>query len=143
MATDFLLFWMLQPTGLAVIATAILAPLSLWRLILGKAYQHVGMWPYVTGYIGGLAGLAALCFIMAEIDYSSRVSQGLLQEAKRWSITPGWTIYLAAIFLIFVLPLFGLVGIPAAATLIRFGRFTVPTIIITVVGACVLITLII
>jgi hypothetical protein len=123
MATDFLVYWMTRPSGLALMGLALIIPFVLWRLVLGKAFAVVGFGPLGVGYLCAAAGFFAITFIFAYMEFSARVSSGLLREDQRWSIVPGWTLYIGLISLIFVLPLMAL-GAPYAALLLRLRQLT-------------------
>lgn len=134
MPTDWLFYWMTLPSGLALIGLATGIPFIIWRLVLGRAYTEIGFKPLVAAYVCAIAGLAAMAFISSHFEFNSRVAQGVLPEAQRWSTVPGWSIYLAVLSLIFVLPLAGLVGTPLSALLLRLRRFTYANIAIATVA---------
>lgn len=119
MATDWLFYWMTRPSGLALIGLAVLVPFIFWRLLLGNAFAGVGFAPLAVAYACAALGLLLVNFGTSYVEFSSRASAGLLQEAQRWSIVPGWTIYSAMISLIYVLPLLAIVAVPLAALLLR------------------------
>ncbi|MBV8034944.1 MAG: hypothetical protein JOY88_07750 [Pelomonas sp.] len=75
-----------------------------------------------------MIGLAVISFGSAYFEFSNRVASGALKEAERWTIVPGWSIYLAVLSLLFVLPLIALVGVPLSALLLRLRRLTYPVI---------------
>jgi hypothetical protein len=133
MATDWLFYWMTQPSGLVLIGLAILVPFILWRLVLGRAFAAVGFLPPVVAYACAATGLLIVCFASAYLDFSGRVASGLLEEAQRWSIVPGWTIYSVVLYLIYVLPILGLVGVPLSALLLRTDNLTWVTIGVAIV----------
>ena len=45
MATDFLVYWMMQPFGLALIGLSLAIPFLCWWLVLGKTFATVGFKP--------------------------------------------------------------------------------------------------
>ena len=128
MATDWLFYWMTEPSGLALIGLAVAIPFLFWRLVLGHSFAGVGFMPLVIAYACAGLGLLLACFLSSYVDFSSRVSSGGLQESQRWSIVPGWTIYAAVLSLIYVLPLLGIVGVPLSALLLRTRKLTYVTI---------------
>jgi hypothetical protein len=119
MPTDWLFFWMVQPYGLGLIALAIAIPFLFWRLVLGGAFSAVGFKPLVAGYIAALVGLSVQSLLSSYIEFSVRVSNGVLAEPERWSIVPGWAIYLGVLSLVVVLPILGAIGVPWSAALVK------------------------
>jgi hypothetical protein len=119
MPTDWLFYWMTLPLGLAIIGGAILLPFGFWRSILGSTYSHIGIRPYIAGYVASLIGLMLLSFTSSYLEFSGRAAAGILNESQRWTIVPGWTIYIGVLSLIFVLPLLGLIGVPVSAFLLK------------------------
>ncbi|WP_425260351.1 hypothetical protein ACPOLB_05715 [Rubrivivax sp. RP6-9] len=119
MATDWLVYWMTRPEGLALIALAVAVPFAIWRMILGPRFVSVGFAPLATGYALAGVGLALTTLISSHVEFTSRVSTGALVESDRWSIVPGWSFYFVVLSLILVLPLLGLIGTPASAWLLR------------------------
>lgn len=117
--TDILIYRMMQPSGLAILGFATVIPFIFWRVPLGKSFSGVGFVPLAVGYASAALGLLIVAFTSSYFDFSKRVSIGLLQEGVRWSIVPGWTIYLALLMLVVVLPLLAAVGVPLAVLLIR------------------------
>lgn len=133
MPTDWIFYWMTLPLGIAVIGGVAALPFGLWRSLLGSTYSKIGVRPYIVGYFSSLIGLLLLSFVSSYFEFSGRVASNLLNEGQRWSIVPGWTIYMAVLSLIFVLPLLGLVGVPISAILIKLGKFDFRHIIATLV----------
>lgn len=129
--TDWLLYEMTRPTGLVLIGLAIAIPFLFWRLVLGDAFAAVGFTPLVVAYACAALGLLVGNFWSSYDDFSHRVSIGVLQEAKRWSIVPGWTVYGWVISLIFALPLVAIVGAPLSGLLLRMQRLTYASIAVT------------
>jgi hypothetical protein len=125
MATDWLIYYMTRPLGLAVIVLVIAAPFLIWRVVLGGAAKYVGYRPLAAAYVLALLGLLLMNFVYSNIEFSSRVSSGALLEAERWNHVPGWSLYISIISLIFVLPLLGLVATPASAFLLKRGIFSI------------------
>jgi hypothetical protein len=128
MALDWLFYWMTEPLGLAAIALAVAVPFILWRLVLGQVFGRIGFKPLVAAYALAAPGLLLVNFVSSHIEFSSRVTDGLLQETQRWSIVPGWTVYGSVISLLFVLPLLGLVGVPVSGLLLKLRRLSFKTI---------------
>jgi len=124
MATDFLVYWLTRPLGLLLIAAMIAVPFIFWRVLLGRAYATIGLLPLVLAYAAALAGLVAVAFACAYLEFSSRVADGLLAEDERWSLVPGWTIYMVVLSSVCVLPVIGLVGVPVGAWLVRSNRLS-------------------
>jgi hypothetical protein len=133
-ATDWLFYWMTQPSGLALIGLAVVVPFILWRLLLGNVFAAVGFSPLAVAYACAAFGILVVNFTASHIEFSDRVSSGLLQESQRWSIVPGWTTYAAVLSLIYVLPLLAVVGVPLAALLLRMRRLTYASIAAAVVA---------
>jgi len=123
MATDWLFYYLTRPLGLLVIAVAIAIPFVIWRAVLGNAYPLFGMRPIAGGYAAALAGLLLLHFISSYREFTSRVEHGMLDEGTRWSTVPGWTIYVAVLSLIVVLPMLGFIAVPITALLLKRRRF--------------------
>lgn len=119
MPTDFIFYWMVQPYGLGLITLAIAISFLFWRLVLGGAFSYVGFKPLVAGYAAALVGLSLQSFLSSYIEFSTRVSSGVLTEAERWSIVPGWTIYLGVLSLVVALPILGAIGVPWSAALVK------------------------
>ena len=134
MPTDFLVYWLTRPLGLLLIAAMIAVPFIFWRVLLGKAYAAIGLLPLVAAYAAALAGLVAAAFAFAYLEFSSRVADGLLAEDERWSLVPGWTIYMVVLSSVFVLPVMGLVGVPVGAWLVRSNRLSYGIIMVTTIG---------
>lgn len=123
MPTDWLFYWMTLPLGIAVIVGVAALPFGLWRSLLGSAYLKIGIRPYIVGYLSSIIGLLLLGFVSSYFEFSGRVASNFLSETQRWAIVPGWTIYIAVLSLIFVLPLLGLIGVPVSAILLKRGKF--------------------
>ena len=119
MPTDWLFYWMVQPYGLALVALAIAIPFVFWRLVLGGVFSSVGFKPLVAGYVAALVGLLLHSFLSSYIEFTARVAGGILPETDRWSIVPGWTIYLGVLSLVVVLPILGVIGAPWSAALVK------------------------
>ena len=128
MPTDWLFYWLTQPMGLLVIGLAVAIPFVIWRVVLGKAYAHVGFSALIAGYACAMAGLVVFSFMSAYVDFSSRVAEGILQEAQRGSLVARWSVSMVVISLVFVLPLVGLLGVPLAAVLLKRRRLNYTTI---------------
>ena len=135
MPTDWLFYWMTLPTGLAVIAAAVALPFFLWRYVLGAKFGAIGFTPVAVAYLLAAVGLLAANFLSSHLEFSARVAKNILPEAERWSIVPGWTIYTSVLSLIVVLPLLGVVAVPATAWLVRLHRLSYASIAIAVVIA--------
>lgn len=133
MATDWLLHLMLQPSGLTAIVVSVVLPFGLWWVLLGKEFARVGFGPLAVGYACAALGLLTYCFVASYIEFSSRVSRGLLSESHRWSIVPGWTIYTAVLYLVVVLPMIGMAGVPLSALMVRMRKLTYFSIAATTV----------
>jgi hypothetical protein len=129
MPADWLFYWMTLPGGLAVIALAIALPFLVWRAVLGPAFLNVRYAPLGLGYFLASLGMLAFTFGSSYLEFSSRVSSNVLPEQQRWSIVPGWTIYMSVLSLVAVLPLVGVFGVPVSALLVRFRRFSIRTIL--------------
>jgi len=127
-ATDWLVYYMMQPAGLMLVGLAIAIPFVFWRLILGNTFAGVGFTPLVIAYTSALLGVLVASFISSYSHFSHRVAIGLLEEGPRWSLLPGWTIYRAALSLILLLPLLAIVGVPLSAVLLRKQRLTYASI---------------
>src|SRR5262245_39626408 len=91
----------------------------IWHALLGETFGDLGVTPLVVAYASAIAGLMVLCFAYSYLDFSDRVSRGVLSEPQRWSVVPGWTLYLVLLGLWIVLPGLTLVCVPLAAALIR------------------------
>jgi hypothetical protein len=131
--TDWLFYSMTQPSGVALIALAVAVPFAIWRLMLGKQYAEIGIAPLIVAYTCAFVGLAVVSFASSYLEFSNRVSRGILLEEQRWSTVVGWSIYFAVLSLIMVLPLIGLLGVPLSALLLRFRRLTYVSIAVAVV----------
>ncbi|MBA3595487.1 MAG: hypothetical protein M3Q12_01840 [Pseudomonadota bacterium] len=142
MALDWLFYWMTEPRGLAAITLAVTLPFILWRLVLGKTFRPVGFKPLVAAYALAALGLLTVNFATSHIEFSARVADKLLQEAQRWSIVPGWTVYVTVISLLYVLPLLGLVAVPVSALLLRLRRLSLKTIVLAVLASWLTLALI-
>lgn len=134
MPTDWLFYWMMQAPGLLLIGLAVFIPFILWRFALGHAFPGVGFTPLLVAYVCAALGLLVVNFTWSYLEFSERVTNGLLLEAQRWPIVSGWTIYTAMLSLIVVLPLLGIVGVPLSALLIRMHRLTYPNIAMTIMA---------
>jgi hypothetical protein len=139
--SDWLFYWMTRPTGLVLIAAAIAVPFGIWRVVLGRTFSGIGYAPLAAAYGLATVGLFANNFASSYLEFSSRVAEGVLPEAQRWSIVPGWTLYVSVLSLIAVLPLVGLVGVPLSASLLRVRRLTPASIGITVAAVWVALVL--
>lgn len=126
---------MTQASGLALIALAIALPFIVWRIVLGPTYRRIGFKPLVAAYALAAVGLLALNFVLSHMEFSARVVDNLLPEARRWATVPGWTLYTSMLSLVVVLPLLGLVGVPVAALLLRARRLSVKTMGLAVVAS--------
>ena len=141
MPTDWLFYWMMQPTGLLLIGLAVFIPFILWRFALGHAFPGVGFTPLLVAYACAALGLLVVNFTWSYLEFSERVTNGLLSEAQRWPIVAGWTLYTAVLSLIVVLPLLGIVGVPLSALLIRMRRLTYLNIAMTIMALWLALTL--
>jgi hypothetical protein len=142
MATDWLVYYMMQPLGLTLIGLAIAIPFVFWRLVLGNAFARAGFTPLVVAYTCVAFGLLVANLMSSYLDFSRRVSIGLLEESQRWSLIPGWTIYGAVISLIFLLPLLAIVGVPLCALLLRMQRLTYVNIAVAAIALWLLLALV-
>lgn len=122
MASDGLFYLMTQPYGLGFIVLAIVIPFLFWRQVLGIAFPVIGFKPLAAGYVAALFGLLAQSFLFSYIEFSTRVSNGILAEVQRWLIVPNWTIYIGVLSLVFVLPILGVIGVPWSAMLVKRNR---------------------
>ncbi|MEJ2107577.1 MAG: hypothetical protein P8X48_09670 [Acidiferrobacteraceae bacterium] len=135
MATDWIFYSLTRPLGLVLIAAGLAIPFAIWRVVMGSSFQEFGVRPLAAGYGASFLGLALLCFWSSYSEFSSRVDQGLLEEASRWSTVPGWTIYLAILSLLIVLPVLGFIAVPACAALLKKGWFNSKSISGLLVGS--------
>ena len=133
MATDWLFYWMTLPTGLAAMAAAVILPFFIWRLVLGTEFRAIGFKPVAAAYSLAAVGLLVENFLSAHREFNSRVAKDILPEAERWSTVPGWTIYTSVLSLIVVLPLLGLVAVPATAWLVKIRRLSFTSIGLAVI----------
>ena len=122
MATDGLLYMMTQPFGLLLIALHVAVPFLIWWMILDEVLSKVSFKPLVAGYVAALVGLLINCFLSSYIEFTDRVSSGILSEIDRWSIVPAWTMQLGLLSLVLVLPILGFIGVPWYAALVKRGR---------------------
>lgn len=134
MPSDWLFYWMTLPSGLAVIAAAVALPFFLWAMVLGKARSLVGYKPLALAYLLAAIGLLLMSFGLSHVEFSSRVAGNALPEDQRWATVVGWTVYMSVLSLVAVLPLLGLLGVPAAALLLRTRRLSVAAIACGLVG---------
>lgn len=121
------------PGGLLIVGMAVALSCFIWALLLGDGSTRVGFAPLLVGYGCGALGLLTSSFLQSYVEFSGRVSKGVLEEALRWSTVPGWTIYLSLLSLICALPLATLVGVPFSALMLRMGRLTLSGITIAAV----------
>ncbi|WP_050470662.1 hypothetical protein [Herbaspirillum chlorophenolicum] len=128
MATDFLVFWMTRPSGIAIFLIIIATPLIFWRFIRGGKRLSWGLRPYVLAYTSSIAGLIILCFLTSLMDFGSRAT-GPVNELSRWATILGWALYLSVLLSVFVLPLIGFIAVPVAALLLRFQCFEIRNIV--------------
>lgn len=142
MPTDWLVSWLTSGMGLALIGAAVLIPFFIWRTMLGEAFTDIGDKPLVLAYACVAVGLVGMSFVGCYVEFSGRVASGLLRETQRWSIVPGWTIYALMMWLVFVLPLLGLFGVPVVASLLTRGLLTPRNIAIRVLVLWLALTLI-
>lgn len=133
MPTDWLFYWMTLPLGLAAIALVVALPFALWRIVLANKFKGIGFKPLATGYAFSAIGSLVANFGSSYLEFSARVSKDVLPEAQRWSIVPGWTIYITVLSLILVLPLVGLVGVPVSALLLKLRRLSYKSIVVLVI----------
>lgn len=134
MPSDWLFYWMTLPSGLAVIAAAVALPFVLWAVVLGKARSVVGYKPLALAYLLAAIGLLLVTFGFSYFEFSSRVAGNALPEDQRWATVAGWTVYMSVLSLVAVLPLLGLVGVPAAALLLRTRRLSVAAMSCGLIG---------
>lgn len=142
MPTDWRVSWLTSGMGLALIATAVLVPFFIWRTMLGEAFTDIGDKPLVLAYAWVAVGLVGMSFVGCYMEFSGRVASGLLRETQRWSIVPGWTIYATMMWLVFVLPLLGLIGVPAVASLLTRGLLTPRAIAVRVLALWLALTIV-
>ena len=133
MPTDWLFYWMTLPTGLVAIGAAIALPFFLWRAVLGRSFSQYGYLPLAFAYLAAGTGLLLTNFIGSHIEFSARVAKNVLPEVQRWSIVPGWTIYTSVLALVIVLPLIGLVAVPATALLLKKQKLNIKSISVVLV----------
>jgi hypothetical protein len=134
MPSDWLFYWMTLPNGLAAIGAAVALPFVFWAVLLGKARSVVGYKPLALAYLLAAIGLLLVNFGSSYLEFSSRVASNALAEDKRWSTVLGWTVYTFVLSLVAVLPLLGLLGVPAAALLVRTRRLSVSAIACGLLG---------
>ena len=109
---------MMEPSGLAAIGLAVVIPFIFWWMLLGDDFARVGFTPLAAGYACATLGLLVVAFTMAYSDLSNPAAM------------LGGTIYMATVFLVFVLPLLAIVGVPLAAVLLRMRKLTYASIAI-------------
>ena len=117
MPTDFLYYWLVQPLGLASLSAITAVSFLAWRLVLGPAYRVYGPKPLAVAYAVAVCGHALLNFYFSNQEFTARVSRNVLEEASRWSIVPGWTLYMSVLTLLLLLPLLVVLSALAAALL--------------------------
>jgi hypothetical protein len=140
MATDWLVYYMTRPLGLAAIALAVALPFLVWRLVLGRASTQFGYKPLAAGYLFAAAALLSMNLSFSYFEFSSRVASGALSEAERWKHVPGWSLYVSVISLLFILPMLGLIATPVSALLLRRGALSIKAISAVVVSAWLLVS---
>ncbi|MFO0990322.1 MAG: hypothetical protein U1E67_00120 [Hyphomicrobiales bacterium] len=133
MALDFVVIWFLGRAGLLFVFVGLLIPSLLWRAILGPAYPRVGVSPLAFAYLAALVGLILVSFGTSYLEFSSRVDNHLLDEGERWSIVPGWTIYMGVLQLLMAIPALAIFCVPLAALLVRVQRVSLRYIVVVVV----------
>lgn len=126
MASDGLFLALTHPIGLVIVALAILIPCLLWAQALRTSGLPSRRRIIAVSYLAALAGLLVSCSMSSYLEFSSRVSAGILEESQRWSVVPGWTLYMSVLSLLVVLPLLAFIGVPVSAVLLRRNRFSVP-----------------
>lgn len=131
--TDWIVYGMMGPAGFLLVGMALLLSLFVWSMILGSTSTRFGVGPLLIGYACGAFGHLASNFLWSYNEFSKRVSTGLLEEAQRWSIVPGWTVYASVLTLIYLLPPATVVGVPLSAVLLKHGRLTYLSIAATAV----------
>jgi len=131
--TDWVVYWMMGPAGFFLIGMALGLSLFVWFVVLGSTSIQIGVRPLLIGYACGAFGHLACNFLWSYNEFSKRVSTGLLEEAQRWSIVPGWTVYASVLTLIYVLPLATVIGVPISALLLRIGRLTYVSVAVTAI----------
>ena len=141
MAPDYLFYWMTLPAGLLLIGVAAGLPFFLWRKLLQESFSQYGFTPLALAYFAAAVGLVVNNFAFSYLEFSSRVAKDMLQEAERWSTVPGWTIYTSVLALIIVLPLLGLVAVPASAYLLKLRKLNLFTISLGILTAWLMLCL--
>lgn len=134
---------MIQPYGLGLIALAIAIPFLFWRLVLGKAFTAIGFRPLLVGYVAATVGLAVQSFSSSYLEFSTRVTSGILSDTDRWSIVPGWAIYAAVLSLLVVLPILGVIAVPLSAKLLKHKWLNYRSIFVTTLAVWVAFALIV
>lgn len=134
MPADWLFYWLTRPGGLILIGIAVGIPFLIWRTTLGPKCAAIGSKPLAFAYLYAGIGLVAMVFAGSYGQFSGSVAAGMLPEAQRWSIVPGWTIYMTVLSLVPVLPLLGLIAVPVAASLLKRACLTLRNI-----GLCALV----
>ena len=134
MPVDFLVYWFSRPAGLAVLAAFIALSFVCWRLRLGSRYQEIGLTPLAVAYLCALAGLVVLSFWGAYANFDARVGRGLLDETKRWSLVPSWTVYRLVLSTAFVVPSLALIGVPLVAWFLKYRPLTYRDVAILMLG---------
>lgn len=140
MASDWLVYYMTRPLGLAAMALAIAFPFLVWRVVLGKVSAQVGYKPLAAGYVLAMVGLLSMNFMSSYLEFSSRVANGALTEAERWKHVPGWGLYITVMSLLFILPVLGLVATPVSALLLRRGMLSLRAMFAALVSAWLLVS---
>lgn len=118
MGLDGIAVKMAGPLGLAMLAIFVAAPIAIWRGTIARWYPNYGAWLLFGANLAGLGGLAVYSFVSSYLDFSGRVRPSGLQETQRWAIVPGWSIALFLMFLLGVLPVFGLLLTPISAAMV-------------------------
>jgi hypothetical protein len=110
--------------GAILLAAALGLPFLLWRLTLGSEFAAIGSKPLALAYLYAGIGLTGMNFVGCDMDFSGRAASGILAESQRWSVVPGWTLYVTILALVIVLPLLGVVGVAVAASVLKRGLLT-------------------
>ena len=109
---------------------------------LGKKFNLVGLRPLVIGYACATLGLLVYSFTWSYLQFDDRIAKGLLGQNERWSVVTGWTIYLAVLNLIFVLPGLGLILVPVSAALLKFQKLDLRRLVVVIVAVWLAVVLI-
>ncbi len=139
MPSDFLYYWLVQPLGIAALIAVVASSFAVWRVVLGPEHHRYGFKPLVVAYSSALCGHTLLNFYFSHQEFNNRVARSVLQEPQRWSIVPGWTLYVGVLTLLLLLPLLLLLSAFAAA-LLRSRKLSYRTIALTNLSLAVFIS---